>query len=253
MNIKKIVLSSSLLAVVAPLLPTGLAHAEVNQPQQILDRGRVLPQSELEARLDLGFTRVAAGTSTTTVTGTTLGVGYGIAEKLELRLNYGFTIDPSSSGKGPLGIAVGYSVLNTGPLSMAVGGGLGYNVGPGELTPLQLGADVQFKLGEKMALFTPGRQLSIGLAGSSKPITLGLPVGFRYQAAPNVFTEVSTTIVSLGLSHANTTVFGADFVPVNLGAVYSLSNAIDLGVTLSDDLKAAGDTFGLGVFGRLYL
>jgi hypothetical protein len=227
----------------------GLTFADVNQTQEVIDRPGVLPFSQIEGRLDL----LLATSPGDTVTGTRLGFGYGVREDLELRFAYGFNLSPSSSGKGPLQFAVGYSVASTGPFRAALGLGLGYDVGPGELTPLELGVDSQFKITEKVALFTPGKQLKIGLAGNTKPIGIDLPIGARYQANPNVFAEFSTNIAHIGLKDDNSKGFGADFVPVKLTGIYSLSNSVDFGLGIADDLKDAGDTFALDVFVRLFL
>jgi hypothetical protein len=235
---------------------THQAHAEVNQPIEIIDRPRVLPESELEAKLGFDFHREAvksaAGTTTAGFTTSTIGAGYGVAKDLELRLDYTFGIDPST-GKGPLNFAAGYGFLNAGPLTAAVKGGLGYDIGLGELRPLNLGADVQFKISEKFALFTPGQQLIVSLAGSAKPIYLQAPIGLKYQAARNIYTQFSTNVLEIGLSNKKSGVFGADFIPVDIAAVYSLNNGLDFGAQLGDDLKDAGGSISVGVFGRLFL
>jgi hypothetical protein len=51
----------------------------------------------------------------------------------------------------------------------------------------------------------------------------------------------------------STLLFGADFVPLGLGAWFSPQKNLDLGVTFSDDLKHAGDRYVITFGGRYYI
>jgi hypothetical protein len=228
---------------------SSVATADVNQPTAIINRPGVLPMRQAEGRLDV----LVNSTPTSSITGLRLGFGYGAGPNLELRFDYGFNLSPSSNGKGPFHFGLGYSLSDTGAFRAALSFAVGYDVGPGQLTPLEIGIDAQFKLTPRAALFTPGKQLRIGLAGTTKPVGFDLPIGLRYQANGNLFTEFSTNIAHVGIKDDKSAAFGADFLPIGVGLVYSISNTADIGVGIKDELKNAGDTFALDAFFRLFI
>ncbi|MDQ3370110.1 MAG: hypothetical protein M3680_32230 [Myxococcota bacterium] len=231
----------------------GIAAADVNQTIEIIDRPRTLPARTLELSLQLGIVRTPGGPmgEASTGTGVALGIGYGFTPDFEARLLYGFSIDPSSA-KGPLLIGGAYSLVHVGAFQAAADLFVGYNFGSENALPLAIGVEAQLKLGSKLALFTPGHQLSFGLEDPNA-ILLDLPIGLGYQASRNLFLDIQTTIARIALSEGETSVWGADFIPITLEAFYSVTNAVDFGVTFSDDLDNAGDTYALGLLVRLFL
>lgn len=242
-------LVSLLLTALAP----QLAAADVNQPVEIIDRSRTLPPSELELSAGLVLAHTPAGdmVAARTTTGLELGAGYGFTPALEARIGYGIGLDPSS-GKGPLSLGAAYDLVRTPVLTAAVDAFGGYDLGAEDPLPLRVGVEAQLKLGAKLAVFTPGHQLSFGLAGKN-PIGLHLPVGIGFQPTRQIFVDLQTEIAYLGFKEGGTRVFGADEIPLRVDAFYSITNAIDLGVWLADDLKRAGDVYQLGAIGRVFL
>ncbi len=230
------------------------ARADVSQPTALIDRPRTLPDGEFEGSISLGVGRQASTTATGTTfsnaTGLDLGIGYGFSRRFEGRMGYGIGVDPSSS-QGPLGFAIAYN-LARGRLSAAFDAGVGYDFASDHALPLTLGFELQGKLGARGALFTPGQQLSIGLSGEN-PIGLDLPIGLGYQANIHLWVDVQTKIAHLGFAHDSTQVFGADFIPLQLDGVFSISNAFDVGLAFEDDFKHAGDSYSFAAFARLFL
>jgi hypothetical protein len=93
-------------------------------------------------------------------------------------------------------------------------------------------------------VYTPGGQLGITLEGDVKPIALNLPVGVGYQATPQIWAFVDTSIGQIEIADSETVLFGADVIPLGVGGFFSPSNAMDFGARIGfDDLKEAGADF----------
>lgn len=223
----------------AALLAPALAMAEVNQPQEIIDRPRTTPAGQITVGGDLGYLKL--GDFNTTA----LNVGglYGVNDKLEVGAAYAFSLDEFEI-KGDIGLHAAYGILTDGNLTVAADLGFGYDVLAEGLDPLALGAEVQFKVNDKLAVYSPGSQLSIALEGDVKPIDISLPVGVGYQATPQIWAFVDTSIGTIEIADSATVLFGADVIPLGAGAFFSPSNAMDFGARIGfPDLKEAGADF----------
>ena len=223
----------------AALLAPALAMAEVNQPQEIIDRPRTTPAGQITVGGDLIFQKFGDAN------GTALNVGglYGVNDKLEVGAAYAFALDEFEI-KGDICLHAAYGILTDGNLTVAADLGFGYNVLAEGLDPLTLGAEVQFKVNDKLAVYTPGGQLGITLEGDVKPIALNLPVGVGYQATPQIWAFVDTSIGQIEIADSETVLFGADVIPLGVGGFFSPSNAMDFGARIGfDDLKEAGADF----------
>ena len=257
---KKILLVAPVLA----LIPS-LAAAEVNQPQEIINRPRTLPAGQLELGADLHIDAFGDGDLGLALgvplvpdygQGPGLSIGYGVNEKLEVRARYAMLLKEFEA-KGSLDVSAAYSILDAGNLTAALDGGIGYTLlEPVDgLNPLTLGAEVQFKLSDKMAIFTPGHQLSIGLE-DPQPINLTVPVGLGYQANEKIFVSMQTQALNLGLKDSDSSVILADPTPLSLQLRFSPSNTMDLGggITFADITD--GDSISeplLNLSARLYM
>ena len=242
---KNIALGIASAAVLAP----SLAMADVNQPQEIIDRPRTTPAGQITVGADI--------ISLITVDGTPTGLGlsgkYGVNDKLEVGAMYGFSLKEFEI-KGDLNIGAAYSLLNAGNLTMSADVMLGYDLLAEGLNPLVAGLEAQYKLGPQMAVYMPGTHLSVALDGDPKPITFGLPVGFAYQAAPNIHAFAQTELARLSISNSSTVIFGADYIPLTIGAWFSPSNTMDFGAALNwFDLKElSGDPY-ISLHARLHM
>ena len=230
-----------------------LASANVNQPQEIINRPRTTPGGQITVGADLGFN---LNPDAFTFVGADIGGLYGVNDKLEVGVAYGFALKEFEA-KGDLGVGVAYSLLADDKLTLAADVGLGYNVLAEGLDPISLGAEVQFKINDKIAIYSPGNQISIGIDDKTgKGMSIGLPVGVGFQANPQIFAHVDTGIATIALNDeaGDTTVFGADFIPLQIGAFFSPSNTMDFGAALQWlDLKENSDVIFASVSARLHM
>jgi hypothetical protein len=234
-------LASSILVAAAAL--AGTARADVTQPQSIIDRPRTLPAGELE--LDGSYSY--ANIDRSSVLG--LGAGYGVTSDLDVHVAYGVAVAPDTSSSEPLTIDLGYTFLRAGALTAAahVAGGF---VVHGHATPLELGANVNYRLADSVAIFTGagagGNQLSIALSGDPKPIELAIPVGVGVQLSPQLYVDAQTLIATFGLHDASTTYIGTDYKFLDARAFVSLSRALDLFAEFSTyDVTSPGDLYAI--------
>lgn len=245
MTKKSFILGTSTLAIAAT---ASLAAAEVNQPQEIILRPQTTPGGQITVGGDvsLGFDPTAIG----------LGLvgAYGVSDQLEVGVGYGLAIEPFEA-KGDLAVEAAYNIME-GDLSVAAQGTFGYSLLAEGLAPLTLGARVRFRLSDQMAVFSPGNHLIVFLEGDPKPILFNLPVGFAFQATPNVYAFAGTNLAIIGLANAEGIdgfIF-ADFIPLALGAFFSPSNTMDLGATLDlGDLKADEMDLSVILHARLHM
>lgn len=231
----------------AAALAPSLASADVNQPQEIINRPLTTPGSQLTLGGALAF-----GLSPEAFDGVSLQVGgsFGANDKLEVGADYAFALKEFEA-KGDLNVHAAYSLLRDEKLEVAADVGLGYNVLAEGIDPIGLGARVRFKINDKIAVYTPGQQLRIGLADETgKGMALGIPVGVAFQATPQIYAHIDTSIANIALNDeaGDTIVFGADYIPLQIGAYFSPSNTLDIGADLLFlDLKSEGDQFIAGI------
>jgi hypothetical protein len=234
----------------------GMAMAEVNQPQEIIDRPLTTPASQVNLEADLGITFTDPS-----YTGMTLNAGYGINDKFDVGVGYGFAIDPSEA-KGDLAFGAGYSLIGEENFAVAARVNAGYNFLAEGVDPLGLGAEVRFKLSKQLAIYAPAPQLVItldpiddGLGNEYSPIYITLPVAVGFQAAPQLFVYANTTIADIEIKDSTTGVWGADFIPLTVGGFFSPSNAIDVGAAVSfiDLSHESGQDVNLILTGRVAL
>jgi len=242
-----------LIPLVAALAPS-LASADVNQPQEIIDRPLTTPGAQITVGADIGFLLNPEAFDSA---GINLLANYGVNDKLEVGVNYAYALKEFEI-KGDLGVHAGYSLLHDEKLDIAADVGLGYNILAEGIDPIGLGARVRFKLTDKLAVYTPGQQLSIGIADETgKGIALGIPVGVAFQASPQLYVHLDTNLARIALNDdaGDTVVIFADYIPLSIGAFFSPSNALDVGVDVGFfDLKTDGDQFITGlVSARLHL
>jgi hypothetical protein len=227
-----------------------LALAEVNQPQEIIMRPMTTPGGQITIMGDLPI--LIAPDPIGTAIGLGVGGAYGVSDKIEVGVGYGLSLKEFEA-KGDLAIEGAFNIME-GNLGVAANLTTGYNLLAEGLDPLGIGARVRFRLNDKLAIVSPGSQLSIALDGDPKPITLGLPVGVAFQASPQIYAWLTTELANISISNSSTVVFGADYIPVTAGAFFSPSNTMDLGASISwFDLKEASDTLIIGLHGRLHI
>lgn len=220
-------------------------------PQEIILRPNTLPKGAWAVGADL------IATKSFELVGLFPAFGYGISDKLEIDIGYGFPLKTEDLmgdseffkiGDGTISVGVFFNVIRDGKLEVTPGGSIGYTVGPegaDGISPLVAGADIQYNLNDKMAIISPPQHLTITLDGDVKPVFLSLPVGFAFQATPMVYLEALTNIADIEISDYETQFIFADGLPLNLMAFYSPSNQMDIGVGFGIDLLPPDPT-GVG-------
>ncbi len=216
--------------------PPGAEEGSGGYPQEIIARPLTLPMSAWQASLAINTNESFDGI------GTTLGFLYGVSDKLNAGVQYGFTLDPSEF-KGPLLVDVLFSFLTDDSMEAVATGQVGYDLLAEGLAPLQAGVLVQYNLNDKMAIITPGNQLFVTLDPIQvldvevSPIFIQLPVAFGYQVNNQIYAEAGTNLGIIEISDADTQFIFADFIPIAISGFFSPDNTIDVGASLSTDLK----------------
>lgn len=242
-------------------------------PQQRLARPLTLPKGMFSAGTDVltlsAFDAVALAAppvETVGVLGALSGgltFAYGVDDKLEVGGTYSMVLKEFEA-KGAVLAHAAYNVLRDDKLDVSVNGQLGYDVFAEGLAPLGLGAKVKFMLNDKMALLTPGSQvvisltkteLGLGMATAEiQPMFIRLPVGFGFQATPELSIEAYTQIAVIELKDTESGFIFADFIPVQARAFYSLGSQMDIGAGAFVDFKAEdiGESLGFLASFRYY-
>jgi len=218
---------------VAPVVDGAVATTR--WPRDIINRVLTLPKGLGAAGIDVGTFLSDAQFDPTFLR---LSLGYGITDDFEINaIGYAFTSD---SGKGDLGIGVGYKLLRGaagGKLEVIARAATGYNLQAEGIDPLSLGVQVQYNVTPKIALITPGPQLVIGLADETgKGKYISLPVAIGFQATPTLYLQADTNIARIKLSDSETAVIFADATPLALSAFLNAIPALDIYATLGFDL-----------------
>lgn len=191
--------------------------------------------------------------SMTSVSGSALGLGlsagYGVSDQIEVGGGYGFTLDEFEI-KGPLSVYGKYRIMD-GKMRAAAGASFGYNLAS-ETAGLGAGVDFWYNVSSNLAVYTPGNQLQIGLDPSSAALVL--PVGVGFQATPNIFASLGTSLATIGISEVDTAVIFADVTPIQVSGYYSPSNKMDVGVVFDTvDLGGIADVWALTLVGRMFM
>lgn len=206
---------------------TGLASAEEaapRWPRQVYARPLTLPGSVFQIGLDEAANNDFSALSTRVM------AGYGIDDKLEVTAYYAFATKELEL-KGSLDANLGYAAIRGaagGRLEVVPRAQVGYSFLAEAVNPLALGAQVQFNVTDKLALITPGGQLSIALDGDPKPISLGLPVAVGFQATPELYLQLDTSLGTIDISDSANAFLFADTSPFAATAIYNVQQPIDV-------------------------
>lgn len=228
-------------------------------PRQVIARPLTLPKGLINVGANIPFTQKFE------VIGLGLNFGYGISDDLEVRASYGLTLKEFEA-KGTLGFGAGYKVLRGaagGKLELIARADTGYNLVAEGLAPLNLGVQVQYNISDKLAVVSPQAGLRIALeevvvppaTDGFRPIDLVLPVGVGYQATPELYAQIDTTIANIEVSDSATTFIFADYIPLTASVVYNLQPALDITASFGfTDLKNnAGDNITAAIGAQYYI
>lgn len=262
---------SGALGVTSSTAPSGAWTSEINARPLVLDPGK------LEVHGDVPIFAISAAGSdgmSTTDTFEALGVGatYGVAPKIEAGLDYTFPLNPNGSISGVLGLRAAYAALHTDKMDLAISAALDFDFRGDTEVALELGGWFRYRLTPTVSLFTgnPGLPYQLGFLGAlgnissnqlvlgfnnSQALALALPVGVGLQATHQIYAFAALNIADIYFANGPKTVdfLFADFIPIELGAFYSMSSQLDLGITFSDDLEHAGDFFAFTLGARYFI
>lgn len=240
------------------------ATAEGGHASSIVDRSLTLGASKLAFQADVGIAHASLLGASATSEGLLIGAGYGVNEKLTVGGTYGFTLNEFEI-KGPLTLYGAYNITDNGKLSVA--GSVDIEVDPSGADTafaIDAGLAVRYKLAPKFAIYTgnpytpgpSGQHLHIGLSGDESK-TFAIPVGVAFQATPQLYLHVDTTVATISLSDpgmGSRVVSYGDVVPFGVGAWFNVNKNLDVGASFASlDLPHAGDFWTILIGGRYFL
>jgi hypothetical protein len=245
--------------------PVGNAGAGV-AVSSIIDRPLTLRKGQLAAHADILIAHLSISilgmTASSTSEGLALGAGYGVSDKLTVGGSYSFTLNEFEI-KGPLTVYGAFGLADSGKLAVSAGADLSVNFASDNALAIHAGLAVRYKLAPKFALFTgnpytpgpAGQHLSISLEdGGAK--TFSLPVGFAFQATPQLYAFAGTNIATILLSDpgmGDRVTFIGDSIPFNIGAFFNVNKNIDAGGSFQTDLKGVGDFYVITLGARYFM
>jgi hypothetical protein len=268
------------------VVPAGAAMGTemISQPMTL-----AASKMSVYGHLDLvHFSSPAVGmvpSSSVTSEGVDVGFGYGVSDKLTVGATYAFALHDFEI-KGPLTLYGTYSLYNKDKLTVAASANLTFDFDSTDAmgntsvdTTLNAGLGVRYLVAPKIAVytggtptagsgpsvagavpaFTPtqggilGQHLTIGLY-SDAPITLDLPIGAAFQATPQIFLWVNSSIGHIKISNSANAFLFADFIPINVGANYMASKNLEVEAYLSlpDVENSQFDLLFFGIGARYY-
>ena len=213
----------------------------------LIERPYVRPAGKISAYGALGITRFSffepVTMTTFSGTGDVFGVGgaYGVTDQITAGAQYAFVpglFDAESSIEGQLDLFGGFQLVHSSKMSITASADFGVNLSGDETSmAIHAGLGARYNLGPKMALFTGapygpgpvGQHLTISL-DDGNAMSFDVPIGFMYQAGMELNIHVATSLAHIAFNDAagDTIVFGADYIPLSIGALYSVNPNIDV-------------------------
>jgi hypothetical protein len=223
----------------APPAPPAEAPA-ARWPRAVIARPLTLPGGVAQVGADFNANHDFSALRLTAV------AGYGVNDSLELNGFYNFPLKDFDI-KGVFDLDVGYKLLRgsmDGALEVIGRARIGYDASaqgasPYGLadkgaSPLRLGVQVAYvpnPKNPKLVFLTPGQQVVIGLSedgGMAKPTYLQLPIQIGFQATPELYLQLDTTLLQIKIADSANAFIGADTTPVALTATYNAIQALDV-------------------------
>lgn len=224
----------------------------------IIDRPINLLKGMIRVDGDLGVLRISIPPippATTGVSGTGVslraGVGYGVSDKLEVGGSYALSLKEFEA-KGPLSFYGLLSLKNETKLRISAGATATLNLAADNSFGIAMGLAFQYHLNDKIMVYMPPSHVQLGL-NPDFSLAVNLPVGAAMQVTPNIFAFLETNLFNIGIEPSGSAFIFADQTPLTLGAFYSPSNKMDLGVSFGmPNVPDVADIFTLLFSARLY-
>jgi len=239
-------------------------------PHSTIERPMVIPAGTIGAGATLGVAKISITTidpitmmpTTTSSTGEGMGIqaAYGISDDLNAGIGYGFSLNEFEI-KGPLTVYGAYKLAHSAKMTVAASASFTYNLAS-ESKTINAGLGLRYNVAPKIAVFTGapygpgpvGQHLTLSLDDMG-PISFDVLAGAGFQATPDLFAYVSTNLAHIKISNDANGFFGADFIPLQLGAQYALNKNLDVNASfILPDLKNAKfDLFAFTVGATYYV
>jgi len=184
-----------------------------------------------------------------------INLGYGIIDDFDINIHWGgMALMPEFAVNKSTTIGLSYNVVksadNSHSLAIALGTPL-YVTDEKAFNDIGLGADYRWNvMGGKLSIHTGKRLFNIQLEGPEGEFAAQavLDLGFAYQATDNLNIRMDfVNLVWLPLVGGGDMISVADATPIALTTTYAIDNTMDLGLMVTADAQAAGDTLALGL------
>jgi hypothetical protein len=226
-------------------------------PTSAIDRPYMRGKGKITAGLDYDlfkasfFEPITMTTISATGDALNLNAAYGVSDQINVGLMYfvplGVAGDNDFNAAGTVDIWGGYQIKHDPKLSVAATADFNVDLDNTDDMGIAAGLGVRYTLAPKMAVFTGapygpgpvGQHLKISLADSG-PITFEVPVGFMYQASPELNISAMTTLANISISNSDTSIFGADYIPLYIQGLFAVNKNVDVQAQFGlPDLKEA--------------
>jgi hypothetical protein len=233
--------------------------------RSVIDRPLTLPKGLISAGLDI------VNSTSSFFDPALIGIvaGYGVSDDLEISpIQYAFST--KDAGKGDLTAGAGYKLLRGaagGKLEVIGRAAINYDLAFKGLD-LALGAQAQYNVTPKIAVYTPGGQLRQGIIASETIVagmtikgdnvtSLTLPIGVGFQATPELWVQADTNLGNIKIANGpdSAFIFSKNNTPLNIIGTYSVMPALDVnaGVGLNVTADKVGDSLTVLVGARYYV
>lgn len=225
-------------------------------PTSALDRPYMRGKGKITAGLDYGLFKASFAIpgmppASITADAINLSAAYGVSDQINVGLGYAIPLgvagDNDFNAAGNLTLWGGYQIKHDPKLSISATAEFSVDLDNTDDMGLAAGLGAKYLVAPKFAVFTGmpygpgpvGDHLKISLADSG-PITFEIPVGGMYQATPELNVHLMTTLANISISNSDTTIFGADYIPLYLGGLFAVNKNIDVQAEFGlPDLKEA--------------
>ena len=255
-----------------PPPPGAAAPGVAGWPQAISDRPYTLNAGMLEIHGAMPIFSAGGGDANILLGG---GVSYGISDQLEIGGDYAFQLAPKTDAAGVFAAHALLRLVHNSQMSAAVGASIFYSNDFNGLTLFSGGIAFRYRLSPQLSIFTDtnacggcinvmGPVFGQGFlaivsgsgTGSSNTTVAGftIPAGIAYQANPQLYLFASTVFGAILLSPQTDSFFlFNDAIPVVAGGWYGVSPKLELGASITDDLKDAGNNYFFELRGRVFM
>lgn len=241
-------------------------------PQAVVDRPYMRGKGKITVQGDLAIGKVSLALIPgmppveATFDALNLGATYGVSDQINVGGFYSIPLgiigDNDFNAAGTLDLFGGYQIAHDSKLSLAATADFAVNLDNTDDMMIRAGLGARYMVAPKIGVFTGapygpgpvGNHLQIGL-GDAGAITFAVPVGGMFQATPQLNVALSTQLATIGISDADTIIFGADYIPLNLAGLFAVSDKLDVTASFDlVDLKEVGfDIYSFAIGARFHM